>query len=811
MPRILSEWIRDLHHALRSLRRLPSFAVTAVVTLALAIGATAGMFSVVDTVLLRPLPYPNPNRLVYVAGSAPGSDLPKEFGVGDEFYEQYRERSHLLRNVAVFNSFTSTFRVGDRVERIRMSEPTNTLFATLGATPILGRLPVDADQDRAIVLSYGLWRDWFGGDSSVIGKSYFAGGQMRTVIGVMGPEFRFPTDGTELWISYQVDPAQIRVGNLGDELVARMKPGVTIDQLRRELNGLAKQIPERFGGSPHYRDFISRHQAVVRPLETELLGQYARPLWVLLGAAAIVFIIACTNVANLFMVRGERRHRELAVRRAIGAARSQLVRLQLAEAVLIAGAAAVLAAMLAFIILPLFLRAAPSGVPRLEDVRVGTTTILFTVAAAAVAALACGLLPALRSSSPDLTRLREGGRGSTARRHWGRDGLVAAQTAMALVLLIGSGLLVRSFWALRDVNPGYSTTNIFTFQIAPQRASLNDGPTFARFDLAFMDRLRALPGVQSVGLVDNVPLDEGTGSTRFRTEEMSGDNPGVLLHYTISGGDYFKTMSIPVLAGRAFDRADALSAKNHVVVSKSAAALLWPREDPIGRRLRVMQGADSTAWFTVIGVVGDVMQSDFRDRPDPLLYIPLVGPRPMSWAASSPAYVVKTPRAESMAPVVRALAHEVAPEAPMYRVFTMAGLARRSMVQLSFTMLTLGIAASLALLLGAVGLYGVLSYVVAERTREIGVRMALGATAEQVRGMVVAQGARVLAAGTVVGVGVALASTRALGSLLYGVHAVDLSVFLGMSVSMILIGLFASYMPARRASAVDPMESLRSD
>ncbi len=808
----LNEWGRDLRHAGRALKRSPSFAVTCIVTLGLAIGACAGMFSVVDTVLLKPLPFPNPGRLVYIGASAPGSDLPGEFGVSDEFYVQYRERAHLLENVAIFNSFTSTLRVGDRVERIRMSQPTNTLYATLDARPILGRVPVDADESRVVVISYALWKSWFGGDSSVVGKSYYVSGRMRTVVGVMGPDFRFPIDGTMLWMSYAVQPADIRVGQFGDNLVARMRPGATLDAVRRELNGLARQIPERFGGSPNYRKIIAEHQAVVRPLEAEMLGPYARPLWVLLGAAAIVLIIACTNVANLFTVRAERRHRELAVRRAIGAARAQLVRLQMAEAVAVAAGAAVLAVLLAAIILPLFLRAAPTDVPRLGDVHVNLATLLFALGAAGVAALACGLIPALRASAPDLTRLREGGRGATAHRHWGRDGLVVAQTAMALVLLIGSGLLARSFAALRHVDPGYSTKDIFTFQIAPARASLDDGPSFAQFDLAFMDRLRALPGVQSVGLVDNVPLDESTGSVRVRSAGMGNANDaGTLLHFTIAGGDYFKTMGIPVLSGHPFERSDGLSAQNHVVISKSAAQLLWPNQDPVGRQLHAMVGADSVTWFTVVGVVGDVLQSSFRDQPDPMLYIPLIGPRPQSWAAGSPAYVVKTARAETIAPAVRALVHEVAPEAPMYRVYTMAGLARRSMLQLSFTMLTLGIAAGLALVLGAVGLYGVLSYVVAERTREIGVRMALGATARQVRQLVVAQGARVIGIGVVVGVAVAMATTRALGGLLYGVHALDAAVFVGMSASMIAVGLLATYMPARRASAVDPMESLRSD
>ncbi|MGH7615797.1 MAG: FtsX-like permease family protein, partial [Gemmatimonadaceae bacterium] len=511
----------------------------------------------------------------------------------------------------------------------------------------------------------------------------------------------------------------------------------------------------------------------------------------------------------LFMVRAEGRQRDLAVRRAIGATRTQLIRSQMAEAIVVAGIAAVIGTVLAWVGLPLFLRAAPPTIPRLEEVSFNATTIGFTFGAALVASLACGLIPALRASAPDLARLRDGGRSATQRHAWTRDGLVVAQTALALVLLIGSGLLVRSFWSIRHVKPGYSTDDIFTFQIAPDSPNLPDGPAYARFDLDFLQRLAALPGVTSVGLVENVPLDESTANASFRTEDMPHqDDAGVRMHYTFTAGDYFKTMSIGVLRGRTFDTNDQLSNLRNVLVSRSAANLLWPGKDPIGRRLQ-RQGL--TTWETVVGVVDDVMQDDFRTHGEALVYFPLVGPEPMSWIVSSPAYVVKTTRAETIAPEVRALVRHVAPEAPMYRVFTMASLERRSMIQLSFTMLTLGIVSALALALGAVGLYGVLSYVVAQRTREIGVRMALGAEASRVRRMVVAQGARVVTLGVAIGVTVALVSTRALTSLLFDVKALDVPTFVGMSASMVLIGLLASYVPARRASKVDPIESLRGD
>ena len=809
MRTTLAEWRRDIRIAARSLRHSAGFATVAIGTLGLAIGACVAMFAVVNRVLLDPLPFEKTGQLVHIAASAPGSQFPDEFGVAAEFYVHYRERSRLLEDVATYNSGTATMRVDERVERIRMSWPTNSLFSTLGARPILGRLPVAEDEARAAVISHALWTTWFGKDPSVIGRTYYMGGQQREIIGVMGGEFRFPTDDTMLWLSNHIRPEGIIPGRFGSALVARTKPGVTSEQLATELTALSKQLPERFGGTASYARIIDQHRAIVRSLEEELLGSVARPLWVLLGAVAIVLLIACANVANLFMVRSEGRHRELVVRRAIGATRGQLIRLQMSEALVIAGLAALTAFALAAAGLPVFLRAAPDGIPRIGNVRLDLAMMLFTLGAAFLAAIACGLLPAVRASSPDLARLRESGRGSTRGGHLARNALVAGQTALALVLLIGSGLLIRSFDKLRNVDPGYDTKDILSFQIAPEGEQLTDGPSYARFAMDFMDRLRALPGVQQVGLVENIPLNEGTGLVPFRTEEMSTDPDAVTrVNMTFAAGDYFRAMGIDVLAGEPFPARDLAATQGKVVISRSAANRFWPGRDAVGRRL---QRPGNEAWHVVIGVVEDVLQDGFRDAPQELVYFPLVGPAPDSWVISSPAYVIRSSRAEIMAPEVRALVREVAPTAPMYRVYTMAELVRDSMVQLSFTMLTLGIVSILALILGAVGLYGVLAYVVAERTREIGVRMALGAEASHVRRMVVVQGARVVAVGVMIGIAVALASTRVLGTMLFGVESADLATFVGMSATMILVGLLAAYVPARRASRVDPMGSLRGE
>jgi putative ABC transport system permease protein len=801
---------RDLRHAWRALLRTPGFLVTAVVTLGLAIGAVTGMFNVVDTVILKSLPFPESDRLVLVQGTAPGSDLPERFGVGTEFYLHYKERSKLIDGIFLFGSGTSTFRTENRVERIGMAWPSNDMYATLGVRPQLGRLPVPEDEDDVVLISDQLWTSWFGRERSVIGKSYFVSDSVKQIIGVMPPEFRFPGDETMLWVANPIRPEAVRAGEGGGPIVARIKQGVTREQVAAEFTRLSKELPARFGGTPAYARTIQQHRALVDPLLERLVGPTAsRSLWVLLGAVAVVLLIACANVTNLFLVRAEGRTRETAIRRAIGASRAQLVRLQMSEAIVVALAAGVLAVVLCRVTLPLFVRAAPQ-IPRLAGVRLDVPTLAAAFGLVVLTALACGTVPALRASSPDLARLREGGRGNTGRKRRGRDMLVVAQTALALVLLICSALLVQSFNKLRSVDPGYRTDDIYTFQFAPERP-FRDGPSWGRLHLVFMDRLRALPGVTSVGVVNNIPLDEGTNSIRFRTDDTPSDGGGTLLDMNFTGGDYFGAMGIKLLQGRTFTAGEAVTPNSSVIISRSTAEKVWPGQNALGRTLRPRFDGQDTLAFTVVGVVADVKQDDWRQPGEAIVYFPLTGPTPGAWRMTSPAYVVKSSRADRLQPEVRELVRQVAPEAPVYRENTMEFLARQSMLQLSFTMLTLGVVAGLALLLAAIGLYGVLSYVVAERTREIGVRMALGATASGVRRMVVSQGARVVVVGVVIGIAVAVAVTRLLGSLLYGVKPVDPIVFAAMSVMMIAIGVLASYVPARRASSVNPIDSLRSD
>lgn len=809
---MLESWAKDLTHAVRGLARAPVFAGVTVVTLALAIGAGTAIFSVIRPVLLAPLPFPDADRLVHIGGSAPGTDQPEEFGVSDELYFEYREGVSGLEDAGLYATGSSTTRAEGQTEQLFQTSATPSFFTTLGARPLLGRLPNDEDDNTVVVLSHWLWQSWFGSDPDVVGRSYYFARETRTVIGVLEPDFRFPDERVAFWIAWPIRAEQATPGGFGTNVVARMTPGTEPAALVTQLQPLAKRVQERLGGPAPYARIMERHRPIVRPLREHMVGAVATPLWILLGTVGIVFLIACANVANLFTVRTESRRRDLAVRRALGAGRGGLVRAQMAEALLLAVAGGVAGALLAWAAVPLLVRAAPDAVaggfssapiPGLTGARVDLTALIFTAVVSVVAACAFGLLPAIRFSGAGLLgSLRQAGRGMVGSTSFTRDALVVLQTASALVLLVGSALLVRSFWQLGQVDPGYDTDGIFTFQIAPDREELNSRAAVSQFQYAFMDRLAALPGVESVGFVETLPLDEGAGSafvTTPRIEAAGAEAPRIRV--TSAGGAYFQTMGIDLLQGRHFERIEEQQGIPNVIISRSAAQLLFPGEDPLDQQVRPAGGPDT--WYTVIGVVEDVLLDDFRRDPEPTAYLPGV--------SLSPAYVLKSSRAGQLAPEVRTIIREMIPESPMYRVFTMDGLARRTMASLSFTMLMLGIAAALALVLGAVGIYGVLSYVVSQRTREIAVRMALGAQPPGLRRMVVLQGGRVALIGVAVGVVTALVVTRFLESQLYGIRAIDATTFAGMSTLMLLVALLASYIPARRASAVDPMRSLREE
>jgi predicted permease len=804
------KWVKDFRHAARGLVRTPGFSATVVTTLALAIGANAAIFSIVKPVLFAPLPYPNADRLVYIGGTAPGTDQPEAFGVPDELFFEYRESVPAIEDAALYGIGSSTTRAEGQVDQLFVTQATPSLFTTLGAQPVLGRLPNDQDNANVVVLSYWLWQSWFGSDPKVIGRTYTFANQNRTVIGVLTPEFRFPDERVAFWIPLTIRAAQVTPGGFGPRMVARIAPGTDRVRLMAQLEPLARRVQQRLGGPAPYVKIMERHRPIVMPLREHLVGKIATALWILLGTVAIVFLIACVNVANLFTVRAETRRTDFAVRSALGAGRFDLIRSQLTEALLLAAAGGAIGAIIARAGVPLLVRAAPDAVaggftgapiPGLATAHLDLQALLFTAGMSLLAACAFGLLPAIRLSGSHAS-LRQAGRGIVGRGGFTRDALVAAQTACAVVLLVGAGLLMRSFWRLSHVDAGYDTRNIFTFQIAAGGPNLNDRVSVSRFQYSFMERLAGIPGVESVGFISTLPLDEGAGTVNVTTPriEASGVEPPAVRN-AAAGGAYFQTMGIKLVRGRHFERVEEETAIPNVIISDAAARMLYPGEDPLGQKIRQAGGQN---WYTVIGVVEDVKVDDLRRQsPEPMVYLPGV--------SASPAYVIRSPRADQLAAEVRAVIREMAPQSPMYRIFTMQSLADRSMASLSFTMLMVGLGAVLALVLGAVGLYGVLSYNVTRRAQEIGVRMALGAEARVVRRMFIWQGTRVTLAGVVIGIAAAVGLTTYVQTLLYGVERLDLTAFAGMSGVMLAVAFVASYLPARRASRVDPLVALRGE
>jgi predicted permease len=804
------KWVKDFRHAARGLVRTPGFSATVVTTLALAIGANAAIFSIVKPVLFAPLPYPNADRLVYIGGTAPGTDQPEAFGVPDELFFEYRESVPAIEDAALYGIGSSTTRAEGQVDQLFLTQATPSLFTTLGAQPVLGRLPNDQDNANVVVLSYWLWQSWFGSDPKVIGRTYTFANQNRTVIGVLTPEFRFPDERVAFWIPLTIRAAQVTPGGFGPRMVARIAPGTDRVRLMAQLEPLARRVQQRLGGPAPYVKIMERHRPIVMPLREHLVGKIATALWILLGTVAIVFLIACVNVANLFTVRAETRRTDFAVRSALGAGRFDLIRSQLTEALLLAAAGGAIGAIIARAGVPLLVRAAPDAVaggftgapiPGLATAHLDLQALLFTAGMSLLAACAFGLLPAIRLSGSHAS-LRQAGRGIVGRGGFTRDALVAAQTACAVVLLVGAGLLMRSFWRLSHVDAGYDTRNIFTFQIAAGGPNLNDRVSVSRFQYSFMERLAGIPGVESVGFISTLPLDEGAGTVNVTTPriEASGVEPPAVRN-AAAGGAYFQTMGIKLVRGRHFERVEEETAIPNVIISDAAARMLYPGEDPLGQKIRQAGGQN---WYTVIGVVEDVKVDDLRRQsPEPMVYLPGV--------SASPAYVIRSPRADQLAAEVRAVIREMAPQSPMYRIFTMQSLADRSMASLSFTMLMVGLGAVLALVLGAVGLYGVLSYNVTRRAQEIGVRMALGAEARVVRRMFIWQGTRVTLAGVVIGIAAAVGLTTYVQTLLYGVERLDLTAFAGMSGVMLAVAFVASYLPARRASRVDPLVALRGE
>ncbi len=807
----MTNLIRELKLAARALVRRPGFTVIAAVTLALGIGATVAIFTVVNSVLLRPLPYPDSDRIVVIRHHAPGINLP-ELQSSPGLLDLYRSSSTTLTRVAGYEVRQRNLTDSGRPERVRAIAVTPELFDALAVRPALGRAFQESDvqekSPRVGILTDVLWQSRFGGDPAIVGRQVQVDGQAMEIVGVMPPRFAFPDPETRLLIPLWLDPKR-GFGTFGTRTLARLSPGMSVEAARQEIAALQRRIPERFPDLS--QELLNRFQwsVTLEPLRDTVIRDIATPLWILLGSVAVVLLIAAANVVNLILVRAESRTREVAVRAALGGSRARIAAAFLAESLLLAVAGGTLGLLLADVGIQLLVAYGPPQLPRLHEISVDVVTMAFAALISLLVGLGVGSVPLSGLARRSFAQaLRDGGRGNTAGRHRHRVRrlLTVGQVALALVLLVGSGLMLRSVSRLSSVDPGFRVSGLLTAGV-----SLGSGPDRARTAAVYdrvLDEIAGLPGVASVGASNSLPIEAGgMNGSSFAIESRpraETDIQPVTMYQAVTAG-FFETLGIPLLEGRALTRADAAEGRPVVWVS-AAFARDFLDSRAIGERIQL-----DNQWMEIVGVVGDVRTFGLREDIRPIAYLPLAAPV-RSVPLDVMHVVIRTTAAPaSLAPALRQAVDRVDPSAPLMRVRTMEDIVEASIARLSFTMTLMVTAALLALVLGLIGLYGVISYVVSQRTPEIGVRLALGARPGQVSAMVLRQGLSVVLVGVVVGLVAALAATRMLGSLLFEVSERDPITFVAVALALVAVSALATYLPARRAASIDPLQAVRQD
>jgi putative ABC transport system permease protein len=796
---------QDLRYGARMLLKNPGFTSIAVITLALGIGANASIFSVVNAVLLRPLPFKEPERLIMIRETK----LPQfpEFSVSPGNFLDWKRRNTVFERLVAIN--TPSFNLigtGDP-EQISGMRVTDGFFAMLGAKPELGRefLPEEDQPDRnnVVIFSHGLWQRRFGGDPKIINQTITLSGRIYTVIGVMPATFSFGGRETALWtpMGFTSDDAQNHGGHFLSA-IGQLKPGATLEQARSEMSAIAGQLAQE------YPDANAGWNVKLLPLQEFIVRSVETALLVLLGAVAFVLLIACANVANLLLARAAGREKEIAIRTALGAGRARIVRQLLTESALLALAGGVAGLLLAKWGTDLLLKLAPQNLPRMSDVSLDGRALAFTAAVTLLTGLIFGLVPALQASKPNLTETMKdaGGRGSTegGRRQFVRGSLVVLEMASALLLLVGAGLLIKSFWRLQRIDPGFNPNNALTASVALPSRKYPEENQHSAFFQQLLEKVQALPGVQAAGASNVVPLG-GDYVLGFVIEGRPPLPPGAgqSTNYYAVSADYFKAMGIPLLRGRVFTEQDTRNSTRVAVISESMAKRVFPNEDPIGKRIHVTNGP--TVFREIVGIVGDVKHYGLDQDTTLQTYEPYTQ-QPFSFMT----LVVRTAGdPTNLTSAIRNQVLSIDKEQPVSGVRTLEQRVSTSIAQQRFSMLLLGVFAAVAMVLAAVGIYGVLSYAAAQRTHEIGIRMALGARAGDVLKMVIGQGMKLTLAGVALGSGAALALTQLMRRLLFGVTAADPMTYVVIALSLTLVALFACWIPARRAAKVDPMVALR--
>ena len=799
---------QDLRYALRMAVRRPGFSAGAILTLALGIGATTAIFSVVYGVILKPLPFHESTRLVSLMHRAPGINVPL-VNHGPATFFTYRDHQRVFEGIGAWESIDVSITGRGDPEQVEALSVSDTTLPQLRVQPLLGRL-FNAEDDKPgtplrAVLTHGYWQRRFGGAPAVIGQFVEVDGAAAEIIGVLPSSFRFLRTDPALLLPMQLERADAAGVEFDFHVLSRLKPGVAIDDANADVARMIPLLPEGFADL--------RMEPNVRPLADDVIGDVGQVLWILLAAVSVVLLIACGNVANLFLIRAEARQQELAIRAALGASRGRLARVLLSESILLSLAGGALGVVLARAVILLLRHLAPAELPRIDEIAIDPPVLLFTLGLSVLSGILFGLAAIVRFARPGAAALKEGGRGASDApgRHRTRNTLAVAQIALALMLMVVSGLMIRTFLAMRDVHPGFTEpAAVQTFRIAVPPRLAPDARQFARTHENIAERLAAVPGVTSVGISSSITMDGEDNANPMYVEGVAvpeGQLPPLRRFKSVAPG-YFETMGNPVVAGRAITWTDVYEARPVVVISENLAREHWG--DPsraLGRRVR---GDETRPWREIVGVVGSERDDGVNHPVTAVVYWPMLND---TYPRRTFAYAVRSERVgqPGFLRELQQAVWSVNPQLPLAAAERLDAIQAKSMAQTTFATTMLGIAAAVALILGVVGIYAVVAYLAAQRTREIGIRIALGAQSADVRALFLRHGLWLTAGGIGLGLVVALVLTRVLSALLFGVGAADPMTYAAVSVVLGSVALLATYLPARRASQVDPVVALRAE
>jgi predicted permease len=823
----MAYWGNHLREIIRRLSRTAGFASVAVLTIALGIGANTAIFSVINGVLLKPLPYSKPDELVGMWHTAQGINIP-DLEQSPSNYFTYRDQNRTLVDMGLYNNRSASVTGLAQPEQVQTIEVTDGTLPILGVPPLLGHwferkddLPGSA---KTVILSYGYWQSKFGGDRSVIGRRILVDGDARDVIGVMPREFRFLDYKFSLLLPLRLDRNKTFLGNFSYRGVARMKPGITVAQVNADVARMLPMVLTSFPPPPGFNAHLfetARFGPNVRPFAKDLIGDVGGVLWVLMGTVSLVLLIACANVANLMLVRVEARQQELAIRSALGAGWNRIAAELLSESIVLALLGGLAGVGLAYGALKLLVALAPAGLPRLDEIAIDTRTVLFALAASIASGLLFGLIPVFRYAGlRPATSLRQGSRSfsQSRERHRIQNGLVIVQVGLALVLVIGSGLMIRTFWALERQAPGFTRPEqVQILRIAIPSTEVKEPERVARLQQAILEKLRQIPGVSDAGISSSMTMDNRHSNDLIFAKDRAyaeSDLPPIRRFKFISPG-FFKTVGNPLIAGRDITWTDIYNLTPVALISENFAREYWGNSTAaLGQRIRENSKDD---WHEIIGVAGNELDDGANKKAPTIVYWPLMMKQfwgdPVHVIRFPMAFALRTPRAgsEQLAAEIRQAVWSVNPDLPVADVATQQDIYKKSMARVSFTMAMLALAGGMALLLGMIGIYGVISYSVTQKTREIGIRTALGASESQVVSMFVNRGLRLALVGVVLGLAGAVTSTRLMTSLLFGVSAIDPATYAAVAAAVIAAAVAASYVPSRGAARAVPLEALRAE